>query len=124
MTTLEDICTCEFGPLLGDGRTDSNRCPVHDMTREELVEYAANGWREVAALEARIEALEKPPRPSDLSDAVNLVQQAMTCIEAVPDGLWPAWDKELSEAFNCLDDAVGTPARCLEEAALVAKEDR
>ena len=59
MTTLEDICTCEFGPLLGDGRTDSNRCPVHDMTREELVEYAANGWREVAALEARIEALEK-----------------------------------------------------------------
>jgi uncharacterized coiled-coil protein SlyX len=59
MTTLEDICTCEFGPLLGDGRTDSNRCPVHDMTREELVEYAANGWREVAALEARIEELEK-----------------------------------------------------------------
>jgi hypothetical protein len=48
----------------------------------------------------------------------------MTCIEAVPDGLWPAWDKELSEAFNCLDDAVGTPARCLEEAALVAKEDK
>ena len=81
MTTLEDICTCEFGPLLGDGRTDSNRCPVHDMTREELVEYAANGWREVAALEARIEALEKPPRPSDLSDAVNLVQRAMTCID-------------------------------------------
>ena len=61
MTTLEDICTCEFGPLLGDGRTDSNRCPVHDMTREELVEYAANGWREVAALEARVEELEKVP---------------------------------------------------------------
>jgi len=78
----------------------------------------------IKALEARIEALEKPPRPSDLSDAVNLVQRAMTCIEAVPDGLWPAWDKELSEAFNCLDDAVGTPARCLEEAALVAKEDK
>ena len=29
----------------------------------------------------RIEALEKPPRPSDLSDAVNLVQRAMTCID-------------------------------------------
>jgi hypothetical protein len=82
---------------------------------------AAAAW---AADRKRIEALEKPPRPSDLSDAVNLVQRAMTCIEAVPDGLWPAWDKELSEAFNCLDDAVGTPARCLEEAALVAKEDK
>ena len=82
---------------------------------------AAIAW---AADRKRIEALEKPPRPSDLSDAVNLVQRAMTCIEAVPDGLWPAWDKELSEAFNCLDDAVGTPARCLEEAALVAKEDK
>ena len=59
MTTLEDICTCEIGPLLGDGRPDSKRCTVHDMTREELVEYAANGWREVAALEARVEALER-----------------------------------------------------------------
>ena len=82
------------------------------------------GTVELDTLEARIEALEKPPRPSDLSDAVNLVQRAMTCIEAVPDGLWPAWDKELSEAFNRLDDAVGTPACCLEEAALAAKEDK
>ena len=50
MSTLEDICLCEFGFRLGDGRTDSNKCPVHDMTHSELLEYAANGWREVFAL--------------------------------------------------------------------------
>jgi len=50
MSSLEDICLCEFGFRVGDGRTDSNKCPVHDMTHAELLEYAATGWREVIAL--------------------------------------------------------------------------
>jgi len=38
MSSLEDICLCEFGFRVGDGRTDSNKCPVHDMTHAELLE--------------------------------------------------------------------------------------
>src|SRR3972149_4703224 len=59
MSTLEDICLCEFGFRLGDGRTDSNKCPVHDMSHAELLEYAANGWGEAIRLEAQLALLRR-----------------------------------------------------------------
>jgi hypothetical protein len=38
MEKEEKHCTCEWGTL-GQGRMDSNRCLMHDFTREELIEH-------------------------------------------------------------------------------------
>src|SRR3990167_10708077 len=64
MSELEKLCTCEFGFRLGDGRTDTNRCMVHAMCREELLMVIAHDQEEDAAsqqtvttLQARVEAL-------------------------------------------------------------------
>ena len=65
MSELEKLCTCEFGFRLGDGRTDTNRCMVHAMCREELLMVIAHDQEEDAAsqqtvttLQAQLEALE------------------------------------------------------------------
>ena len=52
----EEYCICEWGPL-GTGRMDSNKCPVHDMTIEELLEWGCLGWDTAEQLEAEIERL-------------------------------------------------------------------
>jgi len=54
---LDALCTCEFGFRLGDGRTDSNRCIVHDMTHEELLMVVAYDRQELEAREATIDNL-------------------------------------------------------------------
>jgi len=45
----QEYCTCEFGPL-GTGRMDSNKCPIHDMTRDELISWGVYGWHEFARM--------------------------------------------------------------------------
>jgi len=56
---IEKYCTCEYGPILGDDRMDSNWCPVHDGTKDTVLEWGARGWDEVAALEQQVERLEE-----------------------------------------------------------------
>lgn len=58
MTSIDyqEFCACEWGAL-GTGRIDSNKCPIHDMTRNELISWGVSGWHEVSQLEAEVKRL-------------------------------------------------------------------
>ena len=57
----------------------------------------------------------KPKKAGDLREAIDLVLFAMSFLDAIPEGIFTeAFDEDLTNAYNILDDAITYPSSVLE----------